>query len=137
MGKNTDKTIEEKITKDMITENRKASNGVTEGLAAERDPASIPKPFYDTKEAAKEVFGSSAGVEAQVSEISRATAAELAKYPKEKVIIPKDKLNPHDGFVVVGINGWNIQIMRDTPVLLPEPVVILLEQGGYAPTRVR
>lgn len=110
---------------------------VTQGLAAERDQSSIVKPAYDKDANPEEVFGGSAGVEAQVTQVSRETAAALAKYPKEKVVIPKDKLNPEDSFVVCGINGWNIQIKRDVPVLLPTPVVDLLAEAGYSPTHVR
>jgi len=109
---------------------------VEEGMGAERDPASVPKPHYDTDAETVDITEQQ-GVEAQVSALAKDTAEKLKKYPKERVMIPEDKLNPQSSFVVVGINGWNLQIQRKTPVILPSPVVELLEQGGYAPTRVR
>jgi len=108
---------------------------VKEG-APERDQSSIPKPLYD-KEAEPIDIINQAGVEAQVTSIAKKTAEALKKYPKEKVVIPQDKLNPQSTYVVAGINGWNIQIQRGIPVWLPEPVVVLLEDAGYSPTHVR
>jgi len=46
-------------------------------------------------------------------------------------------LNPKDSFVVVGINGWNLQIQREVDVHLPKPVIDLLRLGGYNPTLVK
>lgn len=111
------------------------AEAVKEGVP-ERDQASIPKPLYD-KEAEAIDFTEQQGIEAQVTAIARKTAEELKTFPKEKVMIPKDKLNPQDSYAVVGINGWNLQIQRGVPVLLPVPVVELLENGGYNPTQVR
>jgi hypothetical protein len=112
-----------------------AKEAVKEGVP-ERDQTSIPKPLYD-KEAEAIDFTDQQGIEAQVTAIARKTAEELKTFPKEKVMIPKDKLNPQDSYAVVGINGWNLQIQRGVPVVLPVPVVELLEDGGYSPTRVR
>ena len=112
-------------------------DAVSEGLAADRDPSSTVKPVYDKKAEAEDMFAPGGGVEAQVSQLSRKTAEELKKFPKHKVMIPADKLNPGHGSVVVGINGWNIQIMRGVPVLLPEPVIELLVNGGYNPTHIK
>ena len=102
----------------------------------EPNKTSIPKPLYD-KEAEAIDFTEQQGIEAQVTAIARKTAEELKTFPKEKVMIPADKLNTQDTYAVVGINGWNLQIQRGVPVLLPVPVVELLENGGYNPTQVR
>ena len=102
----------------------------------EPNKTSIPKPLYD-KDAEAIDITAQAGVEAQITAIAKETAEKLKQCPKEKVMIPKDRLNAQSTYVVVGINGWNIQIQRGTPVLLPVPVVELLENGGYAPTQVR
>ena len=76
-------------------------------------------------------------IESDLNNHATKTAEELKTFPKEKVMIPKDKLNPQDSYAVVGINGWNLQIQRGVPVVLPVPVVELLEDGGYNPTHVR
>ena len=76
-------------------------------------------------------------LEAQITQMGKRTAEALRRHRQEKVIIPADPLNKHDQFVTVGINGWVFRIQRETPVVLPEPVVDLLEQGGYNPKRVR
>lgn len=112
---------------------------VVEGMSAERDPLSIPKPHYnkDAEPIDMTDITNQQGVEAQVSALAKETAEKLKQCPQEKVMIPKDKLNPSDSFVVVGINGWNLQIQREVPVTLPVTAVVLLEQGGYGPTRVR
>ena len=110
-------------------------SAVMEG-APERDQSSTPKPMYDRDAEAIDITNQ-VGIEAQVTAIAKSTAEALKKYPKEKVVIPQDKLNPQSTYVVAGINGWNIQIQRGVPVWLPEPVVVLLEDGGYTPTRVR
>lgn len=78
-----------------------------------------------------------ASIEKQVTSLGKAMAEKLRTYPQEKVMIPVDKLNKSDSFVVVGLNGFNIQIQRGKTVSLPRPVVDLLIQGGYAPTMVR
>lgn len=112
---------------------------VKEGLAAERDPASVVKDTTKesmvSQEDAVNILDES--IAKQVSRMGRLTAEKLQNSPKEKVLIPKDKLNEHDEYVVVGINGWNLQIQRGTPVILPRQVVDLLAQGGYSPTLVR
>lgn len=129
-----DGSCAKEVAKESVPEVKQAE-AVKEGVP-ERDQASIPKPLYD-KEAEAIDFTEQQGIEAQVTAIARKTAEELKKFPKEKVMIPADKLNPQDTYAVVGINGWNLQIQRGVPVLLPVPVVELLEDGGYNPTRVR
>ncbi len=79
----------------------------------------------------------SPSIEKQVTSMGRAVAEKLKTYPQEKVQLPIDKLNKGVMDVVVGINGFNIQIKRGVPVMLPIPVVDLLIQGGYNPTIVR
>ena len=112
---------------------------VKEGLAAERDPASVVKDTTKesmvSQEDAVNILDES--IAKQVSRMGRLTAEKLRNSPNEKVLIPKDKLNMHDEYVVVGINGWNLQIQRGVPVILPRQVVDLLAQGGYSPTLVR
>lgn len=107
--------------------------GVVEG-SAEHDPIATIKP---KKPPAEAVDLLDATIEKQVTHLGRATAQKLRKEEKELVMIPIDKLNPKDTEVLVGINGWNFQIMRGQPVLLPVPVVDLLINAGYNPTRVR
>lgn len=76
-------------------------------------------------------------VKPDVSALSKSTGKRLSEKPKEKVMIPSDKLNPEDVTVTVSINGWIYQIKRGNPVMLPKPVVDLLVRGGYTPTIVR
>ena len=125
-----------KITKE---QEKALQEAVKENLAAERDPASVVKDTTKesmvSKENAVNVLDES--VAKQVSRMGRQTAEKLRNSPKEKVLIPKDKLNMNDEYVVVGINGWNLQIQRGVPVILPRQVVNLLAQAGYGPTLVR
>lgn len=107
--------------------------GLEEGMTQEKDPG--PAITKETLQEAKDVLSTS--IDKQVTQMGRATAKKLKECPTEKVLVPKDRLNKDDGYAVVGINGWNFQIQKDTPVVLPAPVVTLLEQGGYYPTRVR
>ncbi len=76
-------------------------------------------------------------IEKQITTMGRAMAEKLKTYPQEKVMIPIDKLNKGVTDVVVGMNGFNIQIKRGVPVMLPIPVVDLLIQARYNPTIVR
>ncbi len=76
-------------------------------------------------------------VKPDVNALSKSTGKRLSEKPKEKVMIPSDKLNPEDVTVTVSINGWIYQIKRGNPVWLPRPVVDLLVRGGYNPTIVR
>lgn len=76
-------------------------------------------------------------VEKQVAAMGRATGELLKKEKRHKTLIPLDKLNPHDGEVIVGLNGFNLQIKKNVPVMLPGAIIDLLEEGGYNPTLVR
>lgn len=122
--KNGECALREKVLKETVKESM-----------PDRDPAPIVKKEYDISVPADDMLDKT--IEAQVTQLGRATAEKLKGFPKEKVLIPIDKLNKDDKYAIVGINGWNFQIERGKPVLLPEPVVVLLENGGYQPTRVR
>lgn len=108
---------------------------VKEDLAAETDPKSKVNVDNSHKEEAIDVIQLS--IEKQLSQLGKKTAELLKARPQEKVLVPIDKLNKYDEFVVVGINGWNLQIQKGVPVMLPDCVVDLLIDGGYQPTRVR
>jgi adenine C2-methylase RlmN of 23S rRNA A2503 and tRNA A37 len=73
----------------------------------------------------------------QVPQIGKKTAEQLKKYPHEKVIIPLDPLNKQDKYVFVSINDWDLRIERNKAIKLPSPVVEMLEEGGYRPSKVR
>ncbi len=106
-----------------------------DNIMEDRDPASVMKPVYDKKAEPSQPLDVS--IEKQITQMGRATAEELRKYPRFKILIPEDPLNKKAGKVVVGINGATIAIDRGKPVELPEPVIDLLEEGGYRPTYVR
>lgn len=78
-----------------------------------------------------------AALEAQITQIGKKTAEQLKKYPQEKIIIPLDPLNKQDKYVFVSINDWDLRIERNKAIKLPSPVVEMLEEGGYRPSRVR
>ena len=111
-----------------------AKEAVKEGVP-ERDQTSIPKPLYD-KEAEAIDFTDQQGIEAQVTAIARKTAEELKTF-QGKGYDPEGQVKPAGFLRGGGFNGLNLQIQRGVPVLLPVPVVKLLEDGGYNPTRVR
>ena len=81
-------------------------------------------------------FTAQEGIDAQLSEISRKTSADLKKCRQVKVRIPPAPLNPDTPDATVGINGLNILIQRNVNVMLPEPVYVLLVNGGYNPIYV-
>ncbi len=109
---------------------------LTEGFVAEHDPNTrMTETVARHAGEADDMVGMS--LDKQLTKIGRDTAEKLNKREKFKVIIPKNELSPNDTFVVVGINGWNLQIKRDVPVYLPDVVVDLLANGGYSPTLVR
>jgi len=108
-----------------------------EGIMAEMDPRSrVADRLINEKTPAIDVVKES--LDRQVTNLGRRTAEQFKKYPKRKVVIPKDPLNPKDEYgVVVGVNGWTFNIPRGKPVELPDPVIDLLIGGGYNPTLVR
>lgn len=80
----------------------------------------------------------SENVEQQVASAGRKHAEELKKnHPQVKVIIPIDKLNKSDQRAIACTQGYIWNVKRGVPVILPDPVVQLFEEGGYQPTRVR
>jgi len=136
MSKKTKKKTEESVEEGVIVdetgeEEVEEQEGVTEGMSAERDPAPIIKDSTPTPDPL------AASLEKQITAMGKKTAEKLKSCTYEKIKIPMDDLNPKETFVIVGINGWNLQIQRGVAVNLPIPVVDLLEAGGYNPTRVR
>jgi len=95
---------------------------------------SKPKQI-DLQEEATDILAQE-GIDAQLHELAKATKAKLDKEKKVKVRIPKDQLNKNNNYALVGINGFNLQIMREVNVYLPTPVYELLVQGGYNPIYV-
>ncbi len=130
MSNNSKKKKTEEETVVMEDDNMEESEAVQEGMP-ERDQ----DPIIKDKSPSPDPLAKS--IERQVTAMGRKTAEKLRSAPKEKIKIPLDQLNPNAGDVVVGVNGWNLQIQRGVAVNLPSPVVALLEQGGYNPTRVR
>lgn len=107
-----------------------------EGIMAESDPVSkMIDPLADQRGPAEDVVKLS--LDSQLTALGRATAEKLNAQPKTKVMIPFKELNPDDKFVVVGTNGWNTQILRGKPVLLPDVIIERLSISGEAPTLVR
>jgi len=128
--KNTQVTEEENVnTEEVMVDESSEEEGVEQGLADERDQAPIIKKPEPPK--------LDGAIEKQVTAMGKDTAKKLRNSPQEKVRVPKDPLNPKDSFVVVGINGWNLQIQREVDVHLPKPVIDLLRLGGYNPTLVK
>jgi len=77
-------------------------------------------------------------VEQQVASAGKKHAEELKKnFPQVKVVIPIDKLNKGDVRATACTQGYIWNVKRGVPVILPEPVVELFEEGGYQPTRVK
>jgi hypothetical protein len=109
---------------------------IKEGLMAEADPASkMADPLAAHSEPAEDVVRLS--LDGQLTALGRETAEKLNKTKKQKVLIPMKDLNPDDAFVVVGTNGWNTQIKRGKPVMLPEEIIHRLTEAGEGPTLVR
>jgi hypothetical protein len=107
-----------------------------EGMLAERDPASkMRDPLEEHKGPAVDIVKKS--LDGQLTHLGRETAKKLDKMKKFKVLIPFKDLNTGDDFVVVGTNGWNSQIKRGKPVMLPEEIIIRLSNSGESPTLVR
>jgi hypothetical protein len=109
---------------------------LVKGLQAERDPASVmPDPFAVDKSEPEDVIDKS--LDQQISGIARKTGEKLNTMPKDNIIVPVDRQNPHDEYVEVAINSYVIRIKRGVKVALPRPVVDLLVSAGYGPTLVR
>ena len=107
-----------------------------EGMVAEADPKSIMNdPMEAHNKPAVDVVKRS--LDSQLTALGRETAKQLDQCPKHKVMIPMKELNPDDTFVLVGTNGWNMQIKRGEPVLLPDEIIERLAASGDAPTFVR
>jgi len=109
---------------------------VKEGLMAESDPASkMADPLAAQSEPAADIVKMS--LDKQLTALGRKTAEALNKLEKFKVMIPMREFDPDDTFVVVGTNGWNTQIARGKPVMLPEAIIHRLAEAGEGPTLVR
>ena len=119
-----------------IEDEIKEHDDMEEGFRAESDPASkMVDPLADQKGPAEDVVRMS--LDGQLTALGRETAEKLNKLLKHKVMIPTKELNPDDKFVVVGTNGWNTQILRGKPVMLPDVIIERLSASGEAPTLVR
>ncbi len=106
-----------------------------EGFIAEADPrTAMYDPLAAHKGPGEDVVKQS--LDGQLTSLGRDTAKLLDAQPKHKVLLPVDKLNPDDSFVVVGTNGWNMTIKRGKPVLLPEEIITRLVKSGETPTIV-
>ena len=109
---------------------------IEEGIMAERDPKSVmPDPYAVDKAPAVDPVKES--LDKQIATMGKDTRELLHKSPKDTIIIPKDKLNPHDDYVDTAINGYIVRVKRGIKVSLPRPIVDLLIQGGYGPTLAR
>ncbi len=115
---------------------REAAKKELEMEAAVKESNPDPKTEMKKAKAPEEPEELAQSIQAQVKSIGKRTAALLKAQRQIKVQVPIDKLNKSDKYAVVGINGWNFQIEKGKPVKLPEAVVKLLENGGYAPTRL-
>lgn len=121
----------------MSNKAKREPESVVEGIAAEREAASVPSNPNNIAEPDMTMQGNDlldSTLEKQVTQLGRKTAELLRQGKKVMAFIPVDKLNRDDKSVVVGINGWNFQIQREQWVNLPVPVVELLQMGGYQPT---
>ncbi len=113
------------------------NDDLQEGIMAESDPRSRVKDrLIDEKTPAIDVVKES--LDRQITNLGRKTAEKFKEYPRRKVVIPVDPLNPKDEYgVPVAVNGWTYNIPRGKPVYLPDPIIDLLIGGGYNPTLVR
>jgi len=134
--------VAEEIVKDVPVPVADAVN--TENTADENQdifdavqPGGDPYSKIGEKYSQEAIDAMESSIEKQVASMGQATGAALRKEQRYKVLIPIDKLNPHDGEVIVGINGFNLQIKKNIPVMLPGPIIDILEEGGYNPTLVR
>jgi hypothetical protein len=109
---------------------------LTEGFIAESDPKSKLKNMraYQDMEPV-DVIGTS--LDKFITKLGRATAEELNKKPKMKVMLPKNDRSPQDTYAVASINSWVFQVARGVPMLLPAEIIDLFADGGYNPTLVR
>lgn len=124
------------LNKPEATEEELDKTDMGAGLMAERDPASVmPDPFAVDKAKAVDVIAK--GLDQQISRAARETGKLLNAMPKDNVMIPVDKQNRHDEYVVAAINGFTFRIERGKKVALPRPVIDLLIDGDYGPTLVR
>lgn len=137
--KKKDVDIFDEEVKDVVLDDEEEmpeNDDLKEGFMAESDPASKMKdPLAHHNKDASDVVKKS--LDGQLTALGRATAEKLNALPKHKVVVPHKELNPDDDFVVVGTNGWNTQIKRGEPVLLPDELIDRLSKSGEAPTLVR
>ncbi len=133
-----DEEVKDEEVKDVASEDEiiVEHDDVKEGLMAESDPATRMKdPLAEQKLPAVDVVKES--LDKQLTALGRKTAEALNAQPKQKVVVPFKDLNPTDEYVVAGTNGWNMQIRRGVPVMLPEEIILRLAEAGEHPTLVR
>ena len=130
------------VTTHPVGEAKRGNRGRIKPRSGERltgrkeTPASVmPDPFAVDKSEPEDVIDKS--LDQQISGMARKTGEKLNAMPKDNIIVPVDRQNPHDGYVEVAINSYVMRIKRGVKVALPGPVVDLLVSAGYGPTLVR
>lgn len=126
---------EEELVEDDGIEVVSEKPDVEEGITAERDPQSI-LPSLDAIQKQQAVDVTKMSLDRQVTALGRKAGEELDKMPKIKVMVPIDQLSPDDVTVTLQTMGWITHFKRGVPVLLPDPLIKRLVQGGYNPTLV-
>lgn len=118
-----------------VDEELQERDDIKEGLMAESDPRSqMSDPSQVQNKPAKDLGKES--LKTRVTNMGRKAGEELNQKKKVKVMVPIDELSPEDEHVVVGTQGWNMQIKRGEPAMVPEPIVRRLVESGYNPTLV-
>ena len=112
---------------------------IKEGFIAESDPNSkVYDPLQKHKGEAEDVVQES--LNKQVTSMGRKTGEKLndeKKYKKHKILIPESQFAKNEEFILVGTNGWNMQIKRGVPAMVPDEILTRLSRSGYNPTLVR
>ncbi len=132
MSEQEKNVFDEETTEEEVVEK---PDDLKEGFIAESDPNSkMSDPTHKHQGPADDVVKKS--LDNQLTALGKETARKLNERPKHKVVIPKKELSPDDHSVVVGTNGWNIQVKRDVPVMLPDIIIDRLSKSGENPTLV-
>lgn len=115
----------------------KPQDDLQEGFIAESDSKSkMGRSVTDiSNEPAEDIVKVS--LDGQLTALGRETAKKLAEAEKFKVKVPINPMAKDDTFVTASINGWNFQVKRGEPVMLPVEIIDLLANAGYNPTLVR
>ena len=115
------------------------ADDLKEGFIAEADPRShLIDPLKKHSGPAEDLVKSS--LNKQITALGRITAEKLndeKRFKKYKVLIPESEFAKNEDYILVGTNGWNMQIKRGVPVMLPDVIIDRLSRSGYNPTLVR